>query len=304
MFFGCSLLSDITPLQNWDVSKANNFQSMFSGCSSLSDLKPLQYWEVSKVKNFNIMFSGCTLISDIKPLGNWNVSNGESFSHMFSFCSLISDIEPLKIWSIYNSKYFDTMFFECPSLSNKNSLPYNSVLNSNNFEDEKIVLKNGLLNGIINKFEEIEFVVRKIHFILKKKIFFNLEYKASNIGDRAETFHSICDNLTMSLVIIETDKNIKFGGFTTKTWKGINHKKIDNNAFVFKLRTNSIFDIIKNEPAIGCYPKFGPVFFGCQIRIYDNFFSKGGTTCHKGLNYKTTMDYELNNGEQKFLVFG
>ena len=129
-----------------------------------------------------------------------------------------------------------------------------------------------------------------------------MEYKASNIGDRAETFHLICDNLTMSLVIIETDKNIKFGGFTTKTWKGNNLKKIDNDAFVFNLGTNSIFDVIKYEPAIGCYPKFGPVFFGCQIRIYDNFFTKGGTTCHKGLNYKTTKDYELNNGEQKFLV--
>ena len=54
--------------------------------------------------------------------------------------------------------------------------------------------------------------------------------------------------------------------------------------------------------AIGCYPKFGPVFFGCQIRIYDNFFNKNSTTCHKKLNFKTTEDYELNNGEQYFLV--
>ena len=78
--------------------------------------------------------------------------------------------------------------------------------------------------------------------------------------------------------------------------------KQDNNAFVFNLETDSIFNIIFNQPAIGCYPKFGPVFFGCQIRIYDNFFSKGGTTCHKSLNYNTKKDYELNNGEQFFYV--
>ena len=106
----------------------------------------------------------------------------------------------------------------------------------------------------------------------------------------------------MSLVLIKTDKNQRFGGFTAKSWEGINVMKIDNNAFVFNLETNTIFDVISNRPAIGCYPKFGPVFMGCQIRIYDNFFSKGGTTCLKNLNYKTTKDYELNNGERTFLV--
>ena len=56
------------------------------------------------------------------------------------------------------------------------------------------------------------------------------------------------------------------------------------------------------ELAIGCYPKFGPIFMGCQIRIYDNAFSKGGTTFEKGLNFKTEEDYELNGGERNFNV--
>jgi len=106
----------------------------------------------------------------------------------------------------------------------------------------------------------------------------------------------------MSLVLIETDKGARFGGFTTKTWEGRCEKKIDNDAFVFNINTNKMFDVILNEPAIGCYPKFGPVFFGCQIRIYNDFFTKGGTTCFRGLNYKTTKDFELNNGEQTFIV--
>ena len=106
----------------------------------------------------------------------------------------------------------------------------------------------------------------------------------------------------MSLVLIETDQDVRFGGFTTKNWKGNCLIKIDNNAFVFSLDRKLIFDVIENEYAIGCYPKFGPVFFGCQIRIYDDCFTKGGTTCHRGLNYKTKEDYELNNGQQKYLV--
>lgn len=169
-------------------------------------------------------------------------------------------------------------------------------------EEGKIIFRNGLLRGIIHRYAEIDDVVSKIQDILLKGVKFTLVYKAFDAGDKAETFHEKCDKCKMSLVLIETDKDVRFGGFTTKSWEGNNIKKKDNNAFVFSLDTNSVFDIIKNEPAIGCYPKFGPVFFGCQIRIYDEFFTKGGTTCHKGLNYKTKKDYELNNGEQKYLI--
>ena len=169
-------------------------------------------------------------------------------------------------------------------------------------EDGRVIFRNGLLRGIIHKYAEIDDVVSKIQDILAKGVKFTLVYKAFDIGDSAKDFHAKCDPLDMSLVLIETDKDIRFGGFTTQSWAGANQKKKDNNAFVFSLETNKIFEIFPDEPAIGCYPKFGPVFFGCQIRIYDQFFSKGGTTCHKGLNYNTDEDYELNNGEQKYLI--
>ena len=168
--------------------------------------------------------------------------------------------------------------------------------------DGRIIFRNGILKGIVNKYYEINDVVSKIQDILAKGAKFNLVYKASELGDEAETFHLMCDNLNMSLVLIETYNNTRFGGFTTKSWSGKNIKKYDSYSFVFNLQNNTIFDIIPNEPAIGCYPKFGPVFFGCQIRIYDKFFINGGTTCHAGLNYKTTIDYELNNGNQIFIV--
>ena len=169
-------------------------------------------------------------------------------------------------------------------------------------EEGRIIFRNGLLRGIIHKYSEIDDVVSKIQDILLKGAKFTLVYKAFELGDSAEIFHEKCDKLDMSLVLIETDKDIRFGGFTMQSWEGNNIQKIDNNSFVFNLETNSIYDIIPNEPAIGCYPKFGPVFFGCQIRIYDKFFSNGGTTCMKGLNYKTQKNYELNNGKPKYLI--
>ena len=62
------------------------------------------------------------------------------------------------------------------------------------------------------------------------------------------------------------------------------------------------YDNIPGENAIGCYPKYGPVFLGCQIRIYDNAFIKGGTTFEKGLNYNTDEDFELTDGDRTFNV--
>ena len=169
-------------------------------------------------------------------------------------------------------------------------------------EEGKIIFRNGLLRGIIHKYAEIDNVVSKIQDTLLKGVKFNLVYKAFDLDDNSSTFHQKCDKLNMSLVLIETDKDVRFGGFTTQSWEGMNIHKIDKNSFVFNLDNNIIFDVIKNQPAIGCFPNCGPVFSGCQIRIYDKFFKKGGTTCHKGLNFETTKDYELNNGEQKYLI--
>ena len=169
-------------------------------------------------------------------------------------------------------------------------------------DDGRVIFRNGLLRGIIHRYAEIDDVVSKIQDKLGKGVKFYLVYKAFDVGDKARVFHEKCDNLNMSLVLIETDKDVRFGGFTSQSWAGNCLKKYDNNAFVFNIDNNKIFDVILNELAIGCFPKFGPVFFGCQIRIYDDFFSRGGTTCHKGLNYRTNIDYELTNGEQKFLI--
>jgi hypothetical protein len=169
-------------------------------------------------------------------------------------------------------------------------------------EDDRVIFRNGLLRGIIKKYSDINNVVNRIQNKIKKGAKFKIVYKATELGDKASVFHQKCDNLQMSLVLIETKKGVRFGGFTTKSWEGNCLQKIDNDAFVFSIDKNKIYDIVTNEPAVGCYPKFGPVFFGCQIRIYDNFFEKKSTTCLRRLNYKTNQDYELNNGEQNFIV--
>ena len=154
---------------------------------------------------------------------------------------------------------------------------------------------------IIHSTEELELITRKINKA-NKKITLNLLYKATVDSDKATAFHDKCDHAQSSLVLVETDKGKRFGGFTTCSWAGDCEEKKDEDAFVFSLDKMMIYENIPNEDAIGCYPKFGPIFLGCQIRIYDNAFSKGGTTFEKGLNYYTEEDYELTGGERCFNV--
>ena len=141
-------------------------------------------------------------------------------------------------------------------------------------QEDRIIFRNGISNGIIKKYAEIKKVVQHIEFKLKSKVRFYMLYKASELGDRAKTFHEKCDNYEMTLVIIETKDGLRFGGFTTVLWNGNCVHKRDQNAFVFSLDKDKTYDIVGHDPAIGCYPKYGPIFFFSQIRIYDFFYQK------------------------------
>ena len=148
---------------------------------------------------------------------------------------------------------------------------------------------------------ELEIITKKINKS-NKKVILNLLYKASVDSDKASTFHEKCDEAKSSLVLIETDKGKRFGGFTNCSWKGDCINKKDEEAFIFSLDKMLTYDNIRGEEAIGCYPKFGPVFLGCQIRIFDNAFTKGGTTFEKGLNFNTGEDFELTGGDRVFKI--
>ena len=133
-----------------------------------------------------------------------------------------------------------------------------------------------------------------------KTIKLKLLYKASLDSDRAEVFHNKCNKAKSTIVFIETINGNRFGGYTTQSWEGDGIDKKDENAFVFSLDKLQIYNIISQQPAIGCYPKYGPVFLGCQIKVNDNFFVKGGTTYRKNVNYAINSDFELNDGIKFF----
>ena len=157
------------------------------------------------------------------------------------------------------------------------------------------------ISEILHSFEELSMIIEKIN-TNKEQIVLNLLYKASSDSDSAKEFHKKCDNAKSTLVLIETDKGKRFGGYTSVNWKGKCLKKKDRDSFIFSLDKMKVYENIIGERAIGCYPKYGPIFLGCQIRIYDNAFKNGGSTFKKGFNFNTDEDYVLSGGERLFKI--
>ena len=154
---------------------------------------------------------------------------------------------------------------------------------------------------IIHNMKELELITDKINKE-NKKIIINLLYKASVDGDKASVFHDKCDQANSTIVLVETLNGKRFGGFTSCSWAGNCEDKNDPSAFIFSLDKMKTYENIPGDEAIGCYPKFGPIFLGCQIKIFDNAFSKGGTTFEKELNFNTKEDYELTGGDRVFQI--
>ena len=189
----------------------------------------------------------------------------------------------------------------------ENNPPSSSQKNPSNIQPKPVQkkpqfkkLKNGIISNIIKNEGELALVTQRIQSNLNKNIFYNNLFFSKIDGDKASTFHQKCDKAKRTLTLIMDNDGNRFGGFTMRSWTGTNIQKKDEKAFIFSVDKNKIYPVLPDEVAIGCYPNFGPIFFGCQIRVYDNFFKKGGSTYLKGLNFATDEDYELTNGKQMY----
>ena len=189
----------------------------------------------------------------------------------------------------------------------ENNPPSSSQKNLSNIQPKPVQkkpqfkkLKNGIISNIIKNEGELALVTQRIQSNLNKSIVYNNLFFSKIDGDKASTFHQKCDKAKRTLTLVMDNDGNRFGGFTMRSWTGTNIQKKDEKAFIFSVDKNKIYPVLPDEVAIGCYPNFGPIFFGCQIRVYDNFFKKGGSTYLKGLNFATDEDYELTNGKQMY----
>ena len=192
-------------------------------------------------------------------------------------------------------------------LPKKNDSDKNINTNLKSFSDQCKENSNET-STILNNNLELNILSNKIRLLYPgKNVIYNLLYRKTRDSDNISIFHSKCDKIRGTLLIIQTSKGYKIGGYTNETWQGNNVSKKDNTAFVFNLNYNKVYDIKKDAEAIYCSPNFGPIFSGINapsLLINDNYNIKGGeSTTARNYNYNgLTDDYELSGGEKIFKI--
>ena len=176
-------------------------------------------------------------------------------------------------------------------------------VNSSSKKSEEISSVEIILDSkIVSFYDDYEFILNylrnDLNLDVKKAIKI---YRASEDGDQAEVFHSLCDNNTNVIVLIKTKEKMKFGGFSSKGFNSSNTSIIDNSAFVFSLDNKQIFHVKKDVNAIFCFENYGPSFTQI-LSVPDKFFNNRGYTFPKDINYLTTEDYQINGGTKYFYI--
>ena len=99
-------------------------------------------------------------------------------------------------------------------------------------------------------------------------------YQASIDGDSPDNFHSRCDYIPNTLVLIKSAGNRRFGGFITKEWNANNNDvKIDDpNSFLFSLDNKKIYPYKKGGFYI--YNDDGPCFGDIEIGHHGIFLKQ------------------------------
>ena len=99
-------------------------------------------------------------------------------------------------------------------------------------------------------------------------------YQATIDGDGPVNFHSRCDNIPNTLVLIKSAGNRRFGGFSSVQWSSPTNEeyKNDENAFLFSLDKQKIYSHKNDGKAILNRKDYGPSFGygGYDIWIYKN----------------------------------
>ena len=166
------------------------------------------------------------------------------------------------------------------------------------FTKEEISLE----SKILPHFADYEFIINYLRNDLNLNVRKSIKiYRASEDGDQAQIFHSLCDNNTNIIVLIKTKDKKIFGGFTSKGFNTSNSNIIDNSAFVFSFENKQIYHVKKDKNAISCYENCGPCFTQI-LYIPDKFLINPSYTFIKNLNYLTTEDYQINDGNKFFVI--
>ena len=322
--------------QIYTINELKNVSIIFSMYNSIEDiikfLRKLKF-EIDEKNDellikFNVfMPDGQNILIElylIQYLSNTN--------HIIKY--LLNEIHSIKINNNKNESEIEKL--KNNNLNHENEInKLNEIIDNNkkellNLREENIKLKNEI--NILKKYHEkpkengsdnpfildskiieskssLDFILNYIRQNDKTFNFNNLKllYRGSRDGDRTKTCHELCDNKKNVLIIMKSENNYIFGGYSKIGFKTINEPnktewKIDNNCFLFSLNLKKIYPVIKDKEIICHIGDNSGLCFDSSLSFYDNFLHKISFINTYIINmFNGFKDkFEMNGGKNSF----
>ena len=180
----------------------------------------------------------------------------------------------------------------------------NCFLEKKSIINSPIMINSSIIKNDLKKFNLLnEWIKEKMD---KDQIKYELIFKMSQNGTRAEDFHKFCNDKGATLTIIKTTGNQIFGGFTPLDWKSLsnNYELIDKTrrTFLFSLNLMKKFEMLSNQKtAIYSSKNFGPSF-GQKDIGFEVDLKSGRLQCNQYSNF-CKEKIELIESERKYEEF-
>ena len=266
----------------------NSLNNMFS--SNKFELQVINKSQVNLSLKINILEK----IIDVKiPLIQREMSQKEIIEKLLNDNKqLINEIKSLKEENQLIKLNLQTLRNDFDNFKNE----MKNKNENNPFKNSKIQVSQEQTNLIISRLKLVPQIRNN------DNLKFALLYRATRDGDEAQDFHRLCDNKQNILVIVETTKNRKFGGFCFIGYKSEGNSQNDNTAFIFSFDKLKIYNVIKDNCAVYWDIQYGPMFAGSILVADNKFLSHTNYANGKNSYYEIPNDYELNGGESTYLI--
>jgi surface protein len=124
-FYFCSNLSLSSVIGNLDLSLSTDFSLIFEGCTSLTTINGIENWDTSNITIMTGAFANATNFNS--NISNWNVSNVTDMNVMFYNAFAFN--QNISSWNISNVTDFSNFMFG-KSASNYSSAYLNAIYNT------------------------------------------------------------------------------------------------------------------------------------------------------------------------------
>ena len=164
----------------------------------------------------------------------------------------------------------------------------------------------GIKSDIVHTLQELFYLSRCLSQEKATKL--DLLFKGPYQNFSAIIYHSSLDNIVPCLILVETDKGARFGGFTNQTWKGENVYKKDPTAFLFSLNYLEKYPIRQDCVSNAIFVKGDYLFsFGKgDLIIYDQcnrkYCKSEFPRSYMCLNNQVDPRYRLTKYYNEFIV--